>query len=336
MEILDKGNIDFEKWEKFVWEHPNGNFFQSVNAFKFFDSVENHSPFVFAVSENCKILGVLSGVIISVGKGIKKFLSRRAIIWGGPLIESRVQEDKKKVFAGKLLKCLNEYCKSRTIYTEFRNFYDMYNYQEVFDLKGYKYEKHLNFLVHLENYEYNFSILRKDKKYELRKSKENGLYYKIAEKEEDVIEFYQILKKLYENKVKKPLNNLEFFVEFFKMKELGVILLAIFQGKIIGGVVCPVYKDTIYEWYEAAVILEIKNIYPNVFATFMPIDYGLKINLNFFDMMGAGKPDEEYGVRDFKSKFGGELVEFGRFIKINMPLLYRIGELGLKIMGKIK
>lgn len=31
-------------------------------------------------------------------------------------------------------------------------------------------------------------------------------------------------------------------------------------------------------------------------------------------MMGAGVPnDGGYGVRDFKAKFGGELVEYGRF-----------------------
>ena len=55
-----------------------------------------------------------------------------------------------------------------------------------------------------------------------------------------------------------------------------------------------------------------------------------------FDMMGAGKPDEEYGVRDFKAEFGGELVEHGRFLCVTKPLLYKIGVLGVKILKKIK
>jgi len=50
--------------------------------------------------------------------------------------------------------------------------------------------------------------------------------------------------------------------------------------------------------------------------------------------MGAGKPDEDYGVREFKSKFGGELVNYGRFIRINNPFYYKLGELGLKILYK--
>jgi len=41
--------------------------------------------------------------------------------------------------------------------------------------------------------------------------------------------------------------------------------------------------------------------------------------------MGAGKLDEEYGVREFKEKFGGKLVEYGRFICVNNRLLYQLG-----------
>jgi lipid II:glycine glycyltransferase (peptidoglycan interpeptide bridge formation enzyme) len=53
-------------------------------------------------------------------------------------------------------------------------------------------------------------------------------------------------------------------------------------------------------------------------------------------MMGAGKPDEAYGVRDFKAKFGGKEVEHGRFLCVTKPLLYNIGVLGVKILKKLK
>jgi lipid II:glycine glycyltransferase (peptidoglycan interpeptide bridge formation enzyme) len=52
-------------------------------------------------------------------------------------------------------------------------------------------------------------------------------------------------------------------------------------------------------------------------------------------MMGAGKPDESYGVRDFKAKFGGQLVEHGRFQIVLSPLLYEIGKMGVKMMKKL-
>ena len=55
----------------------------------------------------------------------------------------------------------------------------------------------------------------------------------------------------------------------------------------------------------------------------------------YFDFMGAGSPDSDYGVREFKSKFGGECVEYGRYIKINKPVLYHAGRIGLKVLGKL-
>ena len=47
-------------------------------------------------------------------------------------------------------------------------------------------------------------------------------------------------------------------------------------------------------------------------------------------MMGAGKPEEGYGVRDFKSKVRGKLVEHGRFLCVLNPVLYNIGKIGIK------
>jgi lipid II:glycine glycyltransferase (peptidoglycan interpeptide bridge formation enzyme) len=51
-------------------------------------------------------------------------------------------------------------------------------------------------------------------------------------------------------------------------------------------------------------------------------------------MMGAGKPEETYGVRDFKARFGGELVEHGRYLCVRKPLLYWLGKMGVKLMKK--
>ncbi len=48
--------------------------------------------------------------------------------------------------------------------------------------------------------------------------------------------------------------------------------------------------------------------------------------------MGAGKSGTDYGVRDYKLQFGGHLVEYGRFIRIERPSLYRIGKMGLGII----
>jgi lipid II:glycine glycyltransferase (peptidoglycan interpeptide bridge formation enzyme) len=61
-------------------------------------------------------------------------------------------------------------------------------------------------------------------------------------------------------------------------------------------------------------------------ATWAGIEYAANHHFDKFDFMGAGKPDESYGVREFKSKFGGTLLEHGRFLYICNSGLYKLGK----------
>ena len=74
-----------------------------------------------------------------------------------------------------------------------------------------------------------------------------------------------------------------------------------------------------------------KKQYPSALATYAPLEYAIKKNINSFDFLGAGSPEKDYGVREFKSRFGGELVEYGRFERIHKPLRMKIAKLGLKL-----
>ena len=81
---------------------------------------------------------------------------------------------------------------------------------------------------------------------------------------------------------------------------------------------------------------EFKDQYPSIMATLAAIEYANQNNISLFDFMGAGQPKEKYGVRDFKARFGGDLVEHGRYLKVLNPVLYAVGKLGLTIMSKFK
>ena len=62
----------------------------------------------------------------------------------------------------------------------------------------------------------------------------------------------------------------------------------------------------------------------------------LEANLKILDFMGAGLEGQEYGVRKYKLEFGGELVEYGRFRKVNNKFLFIIGKMGLRVMRLLK
>ena len=77
------------------------------------------------------------------------------------------------------------------------------------------------------------------------------------------------------------------------------------------------------DWYAGADdnYLEFR---PNDVLVWEVLKWGKISNYSLFDFGGAGKPNVPYGVRDYKLKFGGELVNFGRFEIVNKPVLYFI------------
>ena len=320
-----------KKVNNFVNAESSITFFQTPRVFHFFIKLNNYKPFLVCSYENKEINGLLTGVIIKEAKGAKGYFSARCIVWGGPVVKNN---DPALVSA--ILKELNSKVSSKVIYTEFRNFYSMDKYKQIFEENGFKYEDRLNYIIPISSIEENLKLVSSSKKRQINKGLKADAEIIEAETLQQIKEFYKMLSDLYNTKVKKPLPPFNFFKEFFNDKALGRYLLVNYQAKIVGGVMCPVYKDTIYEWYVCGLDGEYKDIYPSVLATWAPIEYAAKNGLKYFDFMGAGKPDEDYGVREFKSKFGGKLVNYGRFVRINKPVLYKIGKAGLKIMSRLK
>lgn len=329
--ITDIDEASLECVEQFVYNHPNGNFFQSTKAYNFFRSLPSYKPALLVAKEDDEIVGTLLAVVIKEGNGINGYFSRRCIVWGGPL----VKDENPEVYSG-LLNELNKKMSSMAIYTEFRNFFDLSCKKKLFEKSGYQFNEHLNFLVSTSSIEDTKSRLSKSKVKQIKKTIKNGVGIVQANCIEDVKAFFEILNNLYKEKVKKPLAPFIFFQKFFEDKSLGKYLLIKKDDQVIGGIMCPVYRDKIYEWFVCGLDGKFKNIYPSILATWAPIEYAATNGLKYFDFMGAGKPNEDYGVREFKSKFGGELVNYGRFIKVNNKPLFNLGKLGLKILKKIK
>jgi lipid II:glycine glycyltransferase (peptidoglycan interpeptide bridge formation enzyme) len=155
-----------------------------------------------------------------------------------------------------------------------------------------------------------------------------------------VRDFYEILHDLYRHKVKKPLPAWDFFEQFYQLSKdgrLGTIQLVEYQGRIIGGILSPVTPGkTIYEWYVCGLDQQYREVHPSVLATWAALDFAVKNNIPRFDFMGVGIPDRKYGVRDFKARFGGEMVNYGRFARVNNRFVYVISEIGYNIVTLLK
>ena len=323
--IVKNENIDKQVWDRLLNESHTASWFQSYNCYQFYKKLDFLKPFAIAVVDQDKILALVCGYIVADGGFLKKFMSRRAIVPGGILISENANTENVKI----LLNELKETLSGSAIYTEFRNYYDYSALKEVFAKCGYNYKTHLNFQVQTPSVEDCLKQLSTTKRRDVKLSFKQGASVVDSEDILEVTEFYKILSDLYKNRIKTPLFYKDFFLQIVKQKDCHLFVIK-FDGKVIGGSLCVgIENHVLYEWFVCGLDGKFKNIFPSTLATWAAIEYAAANGFKYFDMMGAGKPDEGYGVRDFKAKFGGELVEHGRFLRVNQKLKYRIGKIAI-------
>ena len=341
--ILTYYEINPSAWKKLVDESPYATWFQTQEAYQFYAANKQEmTPFACGVERDGELRAVVVGYITREKSAIKQYLTRRAIIIGGPVIADSANEED----ISRLLYAIQQPCRliaqspyrpnwrSLPIYIETRNFHDYSRWKQVFEANGFAYQAHLNFHVDTTSVELVESNLGKNRKRDIKTSIRDGAT--IIEKPtiEQVREYYALLKQLYTTKIKTPLFSLSFFEQLYAQPN-GRFILVELNGEIIGGTVCvELPGKCLYEWFVCGRDGEWKSIFPSSLATYAGIRYAAEHGCNRFDMMGAGKPDEAYGVRDFKARFGGEQVEHGRFLFIRKPLLYWIGKLGVKLLKR--
>lgn len=317
MTILTTYNsINRKEWEQLLSQSTVATWFQTPAAYQFFAAQKRMTPFVFAVCREGELKGVCVG-----------YHSFRAVIYGGPALADDATIDE----VSALMTAVKTALKRKVIYIEQRNFNDYSRWCSAFEQAGFSYEPHLNFHVDTSCLDVVHNHLSKNRHRDIRTSLRDGATIIQHPDEYQVEAFYVILRHLYKTKVKTPLPPLSFFMSLYHHPD-GRFLLVSYEGQIVGGVVCIVWQNRcVYEWYVAGMDAHSKSVFPSSLATYAGLKYAAEHACPRFDMMGAGRPDEPYGVRDFKARFGGQLVEHGRYKLITAPLLFKLGEWGVKI-----
>ena len=335
--VVVNKEINRTEWSSLVAASTTGTWFQTPEAYDFYASMpELFKPFAVGVEKDGNLRGICVGYVTVEKSVFKQFLTRRAIIIGGPALADDCIDEEVRL----LLSTLNiqhPTFSDAPIYIETRNFNDYSRWKGAFAAAGFDYVPHLNFHVHTNqvwgNVEANIGKHRK--KY-IRLSFRDGATIEENPTLEQVRAYYTILVDLYKTKVKMPLQPWEFFEKLYHCLSCKY-LLVIYDGQVVGGSICMLLPGHgVYEWYACGKDGMFRNIHPSSVTKYAGMRYACDNGYAVFDMMGAGKPDEKYGVRDFKAEFGGKLVEHGRFLCICKPFLYKIGVLAVKILKQLK
>jgi serine/alanine adding enzyme len=330
----DLNEIDKQQWNKFVFDHSQGNIFQSPFMYDVFKATKNYQPIVLICYEkkNKAILGVLSA-ILQREKGLSAIFSSRAVIWGGPLVYDNLETQERTRI---LEVMLNEYSRiipRKTIYTQIRNLFDISAFHESLAKFGYKYEEHLNILIDLKKTETElWKDIHETRRRQIKRAQKNNLRIIKISKKTQLIESYKILREVY-SKAKLPFADISMFLAaFVVLFESGMVRFygAYYDNELLGIMFMLCYKDRAIEWYGGS-LKKHYGRYPNSYLPWYIMNDLKTEGYKTFDWGGAGKPSQAYSVRDYKEKFGGQFVNFGRYQKIHRPILMVIGTSGIKL-----
>ena len=330
-QLLTYPDIDPQQWQALIDRSHYATWFQTKEAYEFYAAnPEEMTPFAVGIEENGHLVGVIVGYTTQEKNPIKQLLTCRSIIIGGPLLDERISSDALSA----LLVAVKQVTKG-AIYVETRNFNDYSNWKGIFEQCSFQYQPHLNFHVDTtkpwETIENNIGKHRR--KY-IRLSYRDGIEVELEPTLQQVKEYYAVLQDLYRTKVKMPLQPWTFFERLYHLPSCKY-LLVLYNNQVVGGSICMTLKNHgVYEWYACGKDGMYRNIHPSSVTKHIGMKYAADNGYKVFDMMGAGKPNEAYGVRDFKAEFGGKLVEHGRFLCVRKPLLYWIGKMGVKLLKK--
>ena len=348
VKILTYHEIDQQQWNELVQSSPTATWFQTDEAYRFYQSVSGMQAFAYGVAEEDRLVGVIVGFTTQSTNAIQQYFTKRAIIYGGPLLAEDISDEalgallsavapasRLSPFASRLASDSDHASTPYTlhptpIYIESRNFHGYSKWRNIFEANGFAYQPHLNFHVDTSSIKLAQSRIGKHRWRYIRLSMRDGAQIVAHPTLEQVRAFYTILQDLYCTKVRTPLWSWEFFDRLYHTEHARYILVEL-DGQIVGGTACVCLPGkAVYEWYACGLDNCRDDIRPLSVAIWGEMQYAAENGYPLFDFMGAGSPDQPYGVRDFKAEFGGELVEHGRFLCIRKPLLYWIGKMGVK------
>ena len=317
-----------KEWNDFVDSNHNSNVFQRYEMCDVYNRTRNMSGFRLAVSDGEKLLACMTVRIES--KKLLKLLSSVAIIENAPLYEDSGQGKKAAEF---IISHYNGHIKRKALYSNVKICNDRF-LESLYESSGYEKTACLNFEIKLDrNPDRVFMAIHKSRRKNIKKTAKIGM--EIADADASSLpDFYRLLKETY-GKLGLLVPDISFFYAAFELMPSNVrMFLAKYQGKPIAARMILAYKKRIFDWYAGASSQHL-NLFPNDAMVWHVLEYGCKNGFELFDFGGAGVANEEYGVREFKKRFGGQLVEYNSFKKVHRPVILNLGSRLFSIYRKI-
>jgi serine/alanine adding enzyme len=320
-------SLDAETWRQLVNGHPAGNIFHTPEMFQVFSRTEGHQPELWAATEGGRVLALLLPVRVTLLNGLLCRFTTRAVVYGSVLCAPGTEGQQALAM---LLRTYKREVKGSPLFTELRNLSDLRDVQSVLNECGFAYEEHLNFLIDLDQPEETiWRKISKSGRRNVRKSRKKGTIIEELTERQKLTIAYQLLRETYA-RVQIPLPSPTLFEAAFDIlapRGMFKIFLARVDEHYVGTRFLLMHKGRIIDWY-AGDDRAFSAYCLNELLVWHTLLWGKEHHFHLFDFGGAGKPDEDYGPRKFKARFGHTLVNYGRNICIHHPHFLRFSQWG--------
>lgn len=339
--INNPTEIDLDTWRSFIANHPNGTAFQTPEMWDVFAHTDCVVPsFVCVLGSREKILGIS---LASVKKSpFGNLLGGYCGFFGGPLIADDIPYEEQERVISALLEFQARVVGKSAYYVEIINLWNTEPFNQAFLDAGYRRNDHFDSIIDLTQREAAiWNKFHKHRRNGIKKAQKLGVRVIERQRGESIKTLFDAVKAS-ATRGKAALPSFSFFeaLATYVPRDMVWFLEYQYEGKTLGGSVFLVFNGIVYYFYSGT-FDSARGMNGNELGIWYAIQNAKKLGCRIFDLGGLGvrktwKPtDEKPGYIDFKREFGGQLVNYGRWVRVQRPYAYALARTALSFMTRV-
>ena len=287
-------------------------------------SAPNHESLAIAAqNEDGQIVAIVPAVRVATLSGLASRLASRSIWYAEPICDPTAEGVEA---LRQLVAAHDARARGRCLFTEVRVLAAPEQERSALEACGYEWRDYLNYVVDTTpDADVLYRHISKTNRNKINRSVRRGVEIEIDCTRRGIERMYALVRESYQRS-EVPLAGIELFHAARQQlgDEIVQVRIATHQGRDVAAGIGLVYAGRFFAWYGGT--LRLPSIAPFDCLTWDEVRWSSENGLDCYDFGGAGWPDEEYGPREFKKKFGGELVRYGRYRRVYSPFKLRLAE----------
>ena len=318
-------------WNEYVNKHPKGSVFHTREMFRVFEDTPGYSPlWIGARNAGGEIVAILCAVKVSTISGMLSRFASRSIMFAEPFCDDT---DEGILALKKLIEFHDKQWGKQILFTEVRSVKSPGAETVALESAQYKQMDYCNYINDLSDGHHVLASRIEKTMQKVRMAKRRGLVIEQGNNQALLTRAYrQIETSNAQSRVPvAPVEILEAAVRHLPPDVLQIRVGHV-DGVDVAAAVGMVYKNRYFGWYNGT--RQPQGIAGVAALVWDEIETACRMGLSEYDFGGAGWPDDDFGPRQFKSRFGGKLVNHSRYRKIGSQIKFALAEKGYGMLRR--